>query len=52
MKKKINIKIIVYSIIAIISLVLTFTVDWIFIVIAFIMMILNQRELMARNKKH
>jgi len=45
-KKKINKKVIVYSIIAIIFLILTFIVDWIFIIGAVIMIILNQKELM------
>ena len=46
-KNKINIKVIIYSIIAIGFLVLTFLVDWVFIIGAVIMMWLNQRELMG-----
>ena len=48
-KKKINKKVIAYSIIAIIFLALTFLVDWIFIIGAVVMMILNQKELMKRK---
>ncbi|MBI2043993.1 hypothetical protein HYT24_01370 [Candidatus Pacearchaeota archaeon] len=46
MRKKINWKVVIYSVIALGFLVLTFTVDWIFIIGAVILMILNQRELM------
>jgi len=49
--KKVNIKIIIYSIIAFIFLGLMFLVDWLFIIGAVIMMYLNQRELMKRDKK-
>tara|TARA_Y100000310_G_C19956789_1_gene479403 strand:- start:301 stop:477 length:177 start_codon:yes stop_codon:yes gene_type:complete len=48
--KKINIKVIVYSIIAFGFLALTFLVDWIFIIGAVIMIYLNQREIMKRRK--
>lgn len=48
-KNKINIKVIIYSIIAIGFLVLTFLVDWMFIIGAVIMMWLNQRELMGNR---
>ena len=44
-KRKINKKIITYSIIAIGFLILTFLVDWIFIIGAVILMYLNQKEL-------
>ncbi len=44
-----NIKVVIQSIIAIGFLVLTFTVDWIFIVGAVILMILNQKELMKKK---
>ena len=44
--RKINIKVIVYSVIALVFLALTFLVDWLFIVPAAILMYLNQRELM------
>ena len=43
-----NKKVVIYSIIALGFLALTFLVDWIFIVGAVILMILNQKEL---NKK-
>lgn len=43
-----NYKVIVYSLIAIIFLVLTFTVDWLFIIGAVVMMLLNQKELMGK----
>jgi hypothetical protein len=44
-----NPKVVIYSIIAFGFLALTFFVDWIFIIGAVVMMILNQRELF--NKK-
>jgi len=44
-KDKINWKVIIYSLMALVFLVLTFTIDWIFIVGAVILMLLNQREL-------
>jgi hypothetical protein len=49
-RNKINKKVIAYSIIAIIFLALTFFVDWIFIIGAVIMMILNQKELKKLKK--
>jgi hypothetical protein len=45
-KNKINIKIIIYSIIALGFMALTFLVDWMFIIGAVVMIWLNQRELM------
>ena len=48
-KNKINKKVIAYSIIAIIFLILTFFVDWLFIVGAVVMMWLNQKELRRKN---
>ncbi len=45
MKRKPNIKVIMYSIIALGFLALTFLVDWMFIIGAIILMYLNQREL-------
>jgi len=44
-KKKANKKVIIYSVLALICLALTFTVDWLFIIGAVILMILNQKEL-------
>ncbi len=46
MKRKVNTKVVVYSLIALVFLALTFFVDWLFIVPAAILMILNQKELM------
>jgi len=43
-----NPKVVVYSIIALGFLVLTFLVDWLFIIGAVILMVLNQRELMKK----
>jgi|TARA_B100001971_G_C18166659_1_gene524606 hypothetical protein len=48
-KKKPNIKVIIYSIIALGFLALTFLVDWLFIIGAVILIFLNQRELMKKN---
>jgi len=45
-----NLKVVILSIIAIICLVLTFTVDWLFIIPAVIIMFINQKELF-KNKK-
>ena len=44
-RKKINKKVIIYSIIALICLALMFLVDWLFVVPAAFMIWLNQREL-------
>lgn len=44
-RKKINWKVVVYSVIGIICVILSFTVDWIFLLPAVICMLLNQREL-------
>ena len=44
-----NPKVVIYSIIALICLVLTFTIDWLFIVPAAILMYLNQKELMRKK---
>lgn len=46
MKRK---KVIIYSIIALICIALTFTISWYFIIPAVILMILNQREIMGKN---
>ena len=42
-------KVVVYSIIALFFLYLTFTVDWMFIIGAVILMFLNQKELMKKR---
>jgi fumarate reductase subunit C len=44
-----NPKVVVYSIIALGFLALSFLVDWIFIIPAVILMILNQKELMKKK---
>ena len=47
-----NTKVVIYSIIALGFLALTFLVDWLFIIGAVVLMVLNQRELMKiKNKK-
>jgi|TARA_Y100000031_G_scaffold135231_1_gene158387 hypothetical protein len=46
-----NPKVVAYSVIALCFLVLTFLVDWIFIVPAAILMFLNQKELMKGKIK-
>jgi membrane protein CcdC involved in cytochrome C biogenesis len=51
MKRKPNIKIIIFSLIALGCLALTFFVDWLFIIPAAILMYLNQKELMKNRKK-
>ena len=47
-KKKPNIKVIIYSLIALGFMALTFLVDWIFIIGAVIIIWLNQKELMNK----
>ena len=44
-----NLKVVIFSIIALGFLALTFLVDWIFIIGAVILMVLNQRELMKKK---
>ncbi len=46
-----NMKVVIYSIIALVFLALSFLVDWIFIIGAVILMILNQKELGLGKKK-
>ncbi len=41
-------RVIIYSIIALICLYFTFTIDWLFIIPAVILMFLNQRELFKK----
>ena len=48
--KKPNYKVVTYSLIAILFLILTFTVDWLFIIGAVVCMLLNQKELMGKGK--
>jgi len=45
-----NPKVIIFSIIALGFLALTFLVDWLFIIPAVILMLLNQKELMKKKK--
>jgi len=47
--RKINIKVMIYSIIALGFLALTFFVHWMFIIGAVVMAYLNQRELMKKQ---
>ena len=50
-KNKPNIKVIIYSILALGFVTLTFLVDWMFIIGAVILIYLNQKELMMDKKK-
>ncbi len=47
--KKVNWKVVILSLIALGFIALTFLVDWIFIIGAVIIMIINQRELMKKK---
>lgn len=47
--KKVNWKVVIYSIIALICLALVFVVDWIFIVPVLVLIWLNQKELMKKK---
>ncbi len=44
-----NPKVVVLSIIALFFIYLTFTIDWLFIIPAVIIMFINHRELMKKN---
>jgi len=46
-----NLKVTIFSLIALGFLVLTFLVNWMFIIGAVILMILNQRELMKNEQR-
>jgi hypothetical protein len=48
MKQKVNKKIVLYTLIGLVFMALTFLVDWIFIAGAALMVYLNQRELMKK----
>ncbi len=50
-KRKINWRIIIYSLIALVCLVLMFIVDWLFIIPAVILVFLNQREIIKDRRK-
>ena len=49
MKRKINWKVVIFSLLALGFLVLTFLVDWLFIIGAVVFMFLNQKELMHKK---
>ncbi|VVB80200.1 Uncharacterised protein [uncultured archaeon] len=44
-----NWRVVIFSIIAIICMILVFTIDWLFIIPAVILVILSQRELTKRK---
>lgn len=46
-----NLKVVIFSIFAIGFLILTFTVHWMFIIGAVVLMILNQRELSKKKQE-
>ena len=48
-KQKFNLKVVVYSLIALGFIALTFLVDWIFIVGAVVLIYLNQKEIMKKK---
>jgi len=48
-KRKTNIKVVIFSIVALGFMALTFLVYWMFIIGAVVLMILNQRELMRKK---
>jgi hypothetical protein len=50
MKQKINWFVIIFSLIGIISLILSYFVHWSFLIITLISFITNQRELMKSSK--
>lgn len=45
----INKKVVIYSLIALICVVLSFVLHWAFMVVAVILMIINQKELMKKK---
>jgi hypothetical protein len=47
--RNINWKVVIYSVIAIICVILAFVIDWIFLLPAVILMLLNQRELFRKK---
>ncbi len=49
MSKKPNIKVVVLSIIALVFIFLAFRFDWLFLIGAVIIMIINQRELLKKK---
>ena len=49
MVKKFNIRVVIYSLIALVFMALTFLVDWLFIIGAVVLIWLNQKELTKRK---
>ncbi len=49
-KKQVNIKVIIFSLIALGFLALTFFVDWLFIIGAVVFMVMGQREIMGKKR--
>jgi hypothetical protein len=50
MKRKINKKVTALSIIAIVCLILTYVVNWIFIIPAIVIMLMNHKELFGKKR--
>ncbi|MFA5019790.1 MAG: hypothetical protein WC533_01685 [Candidatus Pacearchaeota archaeon] len=48
-KSKVNIKVIIYSLLALGFIALAFLIDWLFIIGAVVLIALNQRELMKKK---
>ena len=48
-KSKVNIKVIIYSLLALGFIALAFLIDWLFIIGAVVLIALNQRELMKKR---
>ncbi len=49
MSKKMNKKVVILSLIALVFIALTFLVEWLFIIGAVIIMLINQRELLKKK---
>jgi hypothetical protein len=49
-KSKINLKVVIWAIVGIISLVLSYLVHWSFLIVTLVAFIINQRELMKSSK--
>ena len=49
-KQKVNIKVVIWASIGIVSLVLSYFVNWLFLVLTLIAFIINQRELTKSSK--
>ena len=47
-----NWKVVIFSLIALVCLVLVFVINWLFIIPAVILLFLNQKELMGDKKKN